>query len=517
MTTDLPLPQALPAAQPRPSSGWWERMAHACVRIPTRWYLVAMVALQIVLHVPFLSMPPLGQHTWRQVSWAAPARNYYEENGRFFYPQEDVRIAPEDRGYMYHEFPLLFWLIGQSYRVTGEHEINGRLMMLGMAVVLLLASYRLIKVLGYPETTARWFVFFLGGAPEFFYYAITLEANLPALAWFVLGLTLLVPALRSMRPDWQFWAGMGLILLATLSKQTFLFFGLPILFLFAYRYFRQRSRAMLWSFVAAGLIFLAAHGAIYRHTLFLYNQAPPERQVYWEKKATPPPHSWSEAWQDVTPALTLWIPQLYVNGAATPLFIAGLWVLAVRRRNNGEQRGFWLCWLASLAIFCGVFLIRLREHEYYLTPLLMLTAFASAVGTEWLTSIPKVRWIALGFIVLVPVIMAGRIYPRWTIHTQVPDELLHHAGEVQALIPANARIIVVGDPSPYVYLYYLRRKGVNIPARSPARYVKFLTDRGFRWAVSSLSLRDTPHLASFSRIQGQVGRFRVIRIIPPSQ
>ncbi|MFI5399946.1 MAG: ArnT family glycosyltransferase [SAR324 cluster bacterium] len=473
------------------------------------------MALQIVLHLPFLSLPPLGQHTWRQVMWAAPARNYYEEHGRFLFPQADVRIAPQDPGYLYHEFPLLVWLIGQSYRLTGEHEINGRLTMLVMGMVLLLASYRLMKVLGYSETTARWFVFFLAGAPEFFYYSITLEANLPALAWFVLGLTLLLPALRMGRPNWQYWAGMGLILLATLSKQTFLFFGLPVAYLFAYHYPRERRRAMLWSMVLAGLIVLVAHALIYRHTLSLYNHAPLERQAYWERKATPPPHSWSEAWNNLKPALTLWIPQLYINAAATPMFIAGLWVLAKRRRNNWEQRGFWLCWLASLAIFCVVFEIRLREHEYYLTPLLLLTAFASAVGAQWLASIPRVRWIALGFMVLVPVIMAGRIYPRWTIDVQVPDELLHHADELQALIPANARIIVVGDNSPVIYLYYLHRKGVSILPRSSTKYVRFLKGQGFNWAVSSLSLKAAPYLGRFSRIQGQIGRFRVIRIVQP--
>jgi 4-amino-4-deoxy-L-arabinose transferase-like glycosyltransferase len=490
---------------------WLDRAAAAIGRWSPRRFFALLIAAQALLHIPVFPLPPMGQHTWRQMMWAAPARNWAEEGGRFFYPQHDVRVAADDKGYLYHEFPLLFWLIGQSYRVTGMHDINGRLLLFGVGIVLLIGAYALAKALGHSELRARWFTFFLWGSPWFFYYSVTLESSLPALAWFVVGLTALVPSLREGSIGWKFWIGMALITVGTVSKQTFLFFGLPVAFLFLYYFPRHRRFAVFGAGFAALLLFGAIHAAIYHHTLTLYEQAPIERQVYWELSSVPPPHSWAEAWHALIRPLMTWIPELFINTAALPFFAAGLVWAWTRREPSWERRGFWLAWTVSLLLFCATFLTRLRDHEYYLTPIVMLTALLSAGGAEGWFAARRLRWLAVVLVVLVPVVMVDRVHQRWTVNRQVPVELLEHAAELQRLIPPDARVVVVGDRSPLVYLYYLHRKGVSMRYDEESELPRLMR-YGFRWAVSSRPLDAAPVLARAGTVVGQVGRFTVLRL-----
>ena len=44
---------------------------------------------------------------------------------------------------------------------------------------------------------------------------------------------------------------------------------------------------------------------------------------------------------------------------------------------------------------------------------------------------------------------------------QVPDEL-YHTEQINSYIPKDEMVLIFGDKSPVIYLYYLNRKGVVI-------------------------------------------------------
>ena len=62
--------------------------------------------------------------------------------------------------------------------------------------------------------------------------------------------------------------------------------------------------------------------------------------------------------------------------------------------------------------------------------------------------------------------MIGRVYHRWVYTKQVPDELLYSSEIFRAEIPEKKQIIVHGDGTPGVYLYFLNRKGVSVDLHS---------------------------------------------------
>ena len=97
------------------------------VNLKIKYFLFIVVLVQFVLHIPIFNLPPMGQHVWRQVMGLSMANNYYQEDLNFLESAQDIRIGEDDRGLVYTEFPLIYWLIGKSYHAFGFSHINGRL------------------------------------------------------------------------------------------------------------------------------------------------------------------------------------------------------------------------------------------------------------------------------------------------------------------------------------------------------------------------------------------------------
>ena len=57
---------------------------------------------------------------------------------------------------------------------------------------------------------------------------------------------------------------------------------------------------------------------------------------------------------------------------------------------------------------------------------------------------------------LMPLVMIGRVSHRWIDNKQVPDELLYSSHLFQKIIPKNDKIMVFGDNTPVVFLYYIK-------------------------------------------------------------
>ena len=145
------------------------------VNLKIKYFLLIILLVQFILHIPIFNLPPMGQHVWRQVMGLSMANNYYQEDLNFLESAQDIRIGEDDKGLVYTEFPLIYWLIGKSYHVTGFSHINGRLTAFLFSILLIFSSYNLVKLFKYDEVFCRWFVFFLSFTPFFFYYSPNLN------------------------------------------------------------------------------------------------------------------------------------------------------------------------------------------------------------------------------------------------------------------------------------------------------------------------------------------------------
>ncbi len=479
----------------------------------TRRFLLTIVVIQILFHLPIISLPPMGQHTWRQVMGTATARNFYDDNNSFFYPSQDVRIAPEDRGVIYIQLPLLSYITGLTYRITGFSYVNSRAVMLLMGIFLIFGSYKFIRSLGANEARARWFTFFLSFSPYFFYYSITVSPNMPALTWFIWGIALIIPRLEEQSWNWKFWLGILFITIGTLSKATYLFFGLPVAYLFLVQLKQDRNYKFLLVTLASFLIVIVPNILIYFHARNLYDLAPYERHKY----AVLAPKYFPESWHDITatlrPGIFDWFLQMHVNVMTLPFFLVGCYAALKNKRWRSKQGQFWVMWMTGFLIFAVFFFTQFREHAYYLTPLLIFAAMGTTYGMEISLRKGKFRHLICVLLICVPIVMVGRVGHRWLWAKQVPEEFLYKLEDIQKAIPVNERVLVFGDKSPVVYLYYLHRKGVSLNTSVSKEMIKEYYDYGFRYIVSEIPLSNIPAFKGLPMNKvTRVGNFGIFRI-----
>ena len=87
--------------------------------------LLVYFAVNCLVHLPFLNLPPSGSHVWRQCNTLGMARNFAEESMAITEPRIDRRN--ESNGITGSHFPLFEWQLAGLYKIVGEHYIVARL------------------------------------------------------------------------------------------------------------------------------------------------------------------------------------------------------------------------------------------------------------------------------------------------------------------------------------------------------------------------------------------------------
>ena len=475
------------------------------------WIMIA----QFLLHLPIFSLPPMGQHVWRQVIAHSQARNYFEEGNEFLYPTLDVRFSSDDKGIIYKEFPLMYWLTGPSYKITGFHQANARLTQFFAGLLLLFGAFRIARALGATETQQKWYVFFLGGSPYFFYYSVTFMPDVPAMACFLIGISMLLPYLRTRKNQIEFWLGLPVLALALLFKGVWLFFGLVIAQLFLESYFKFKEKKIFLISIASGAIILLPMALQMNHQAELAALAPMERGgeaiLSYSREM---PESWLKFFQIMQAAMGTWFLQLYVNLAAVPMFFVGLYT-AIKSRSylKTENGRFWFSWFISFFIFFLAFFYHFHaDGGYYSTPILPFAAWFSTMGATLYLERPRWRKAIIILACILPTVMIFRVEARWHRNAQVPIELRTHASEITNLIPKDGRVLVVWDQNYSVALYYIKRKGYTWPYSLSRQQLIGFKNRGIGWILFFRENGEIPAWPEMIELKGEVGRYQVYKI-----
>ena len=91
--------------------------------IPTKYFLLLGIGLYLILHLPFVNLPPTGNHVWRQSNSLAIAKNYYEDGLNIIEPKIDKRY--DGSGVTGTNFPLYEWVLAVNYKIWGfSHAVQ---------------------------------------------------------------------------------------------------------------------------------------------------------------------------------------------------------------------------------------------------------------------------------------------------------------------------------------------------------------------------------------------------------
>lgn len=317
MTAPPAHPESRPLLAPRRT---W-RPSHALL-------VILLIALAPRLY--HLGALPIGVHSWRQSDTAAVARNYYESDYRFAFPQIDWgRPAP---GYVEMEFPLYPFVAAVGYAIAGGvQEWIPRLLAVCGSLLGLIFFHRLVAE-EVDEKMANWAALIFAVLPLNIYYSRTIMPEAWMLASGIAGVYFFARWSRrppDSRGDLDLIFSWLFITLSCLMKLPMLHIGLPLLYLAWRRHgFRLFGNANLWLY---GVSVLSCVALWYLHAWWI-------RKTYLLSFGI----GGSGKWADLSPLMTAeffetvlleHIAKGHLTLLGLPLLLAGL--VMARRGQKG--------------------------------------------------------------------------------------------------------------------------------------------------------------------------------------
>ncbi|NND08898.1 MAG: hypothetical protein HKN87_21205 [Saprospiraceae bacterium] len=419
--------------------------------------------------------PPQSIHQWRQADCLSLTMNYYQDGNPFFQPSMHY-LGIDGTGKTVSEFPILYYLVGKIWTITGKEVWVYRLMVLLLFLIGLLALMKTIEV-EIENSVAGIFVgLLLFTSPVLVYYGGNFLMNIPAFSFACLGL-------------YQFFkfkaSGMhrhlGLLLffftLAGLLKVSALLSFVAICLVYLIDVMRLRSKhhrifqgtwkeglGLLSVFVISYMWVRYAQGYNAQHTggIFLIGILP----------------IWDLSYETIAKTYE-YVADRFIWDYFMPyiekfLAICAIIVLIFYRGIESSVRFiFGMMCIGALA-FIVLFFEALMHHDYYiidlymLVPILLLATFMVVKA-----KVPLLyrSWILVGFLIWMTVrsfqFAQDRLYERydfqgWRNHDH--REVFHAFTELEPTlqklgIEPDDRVLSLSDYSINITLYLMNRKG----------------------------------------------------------
>lgn len=493
-------------------------------RLP-RWFWPLLIGLNFLLHAPFFQLPPSSLHVWRQCNTMAVARNFYEESMDILKPRVDRRNATD--GVTGMQFPSYEWLVAGGYQLFGFHEALPRLLNWVIYMLGVVAFYHLVKQMSGIVWVGAVGAWGLAWSPELFYHGINalpdvlaLTASIAGLFWF--------GRWRESRQVSYLMLSLLAVTLGGLTKLQYLVVGFPIA-VFVLRDLLQRrySWVELCELLSYAIVAVGVTLAWYAYALRLIARSGLTDFGLETRPAT-----------DVATALFILqrnlisdLPEVLLGYGSLLLFVVGLWRLVRHAPFWHPWFGPGLAWGLALLAYYFIELNQMRNHAYYLLPLLPVLLLLAAWGGAWLQRFPRARPLLLVALLVQPLWAVARIdWGRWVHHSpDVPLELFNPASRaaLEKATPAGALCVVGPDDSGCIDFYFLHKKGFGfdqpgqltaIGYTSGHPYLADCVAEGARYLYinDTTSLRDARVLPYLDREITRVGNFRVWALRTPA-
>lgn len=480
--------------------------------------LLVLLSLQVLLHLPFLNLPPCSIHVWRQCNTLAVSRNFYEEDNRILLPRVDRR--GDQSGVTGMSFPAYEWLLAQVYQFAGTENAVHRGFSLLISLITLLAAAACFRCLSESPWLGVAGAWVIAWSPEFFYHSINALPDVLALA---AAFSFLWAGLvwRKKRTLILQVVALLLLTLAGLIKMQYGLFGvfLGALLLHDHLHVRpfRRIHSAVW--LLGGSISFFTVLVWYR-----YANALTEASLLTDFVLTiRPVTALSEAAGIVLKNTLSDLPELMLNYANTIFFLIGLWVFIAFKNQRGDWR--WPLLAAGIVqlIWYMLMLEQMRVHQYYLLPFLLISTLVVLIGIRY---IDQTKWAVLLPILLLiqPALASARILPaRWLkSDLGIPAEFADpvQLKTLQDNIPDPQHVIAGPDRSGCIWLYFLHAKGFTFDetrqlfeADADGPDLERYTRQGARWLVTQEGeLTEVEAERHNLVIHARAGRFEVYRI-----
>ena len=501
-------------------------------------YSIAVISALILLlsylydYPEILTKRPQGPHQWRQTDCLAFTASYYHNEAKFFQPRI-YNLLNDNKGETAAEFPVLYYLIAQLWKIFGKHEWIFRLLNYGFTFLALIAMLKWFEKILKDSFWSIWSVLLLFTSVLYVYYTLNFLPNIPAFDLVLIGWYFFY-CYKNDRKDYHLYLSIFLFLVAGLLKisSAISFVALSIIFLMDWTGLsilstKEKIFPRPLKFVIPAMLALASWLAWYLYALF-YNKTGNSGTMLlgiWPIWVLD-----REEIRNIIEAIrVLWFEDFYypVTQFMLILMFAGIMVMIRKTRLS----------LGSITVLLGfgflsyiiLWFYALQYNDYYFIDLLILSVFVLLtffdavmqykIGQILLNSY-LIRAIALLLLVLNINHTTQRMkvrYEGW-LNNLHKNELYGYEDIEQYLdslgISRDQKIISANDPTDNASLYLMDRKGWSKYETNMKDSLKIVQriQQGAGWLTLSHDFEGPEYSHWNYFIKEQVGQHRNLKI-----
>ncbi len=456
--------------------------------------LILIVALSTLMHFKHFSKDLMSIHVWRQTQTQSNIVNFYEEDMNIFNPRRNDRGSGD--GIYRMEFPVMQWIIACFYKIFGNSIIITRVFMFIVGLLTTLGLYKLLINLFNNEILAVLGAWTITFSPGFFYYTINPLPDFFALCCAIWGLVFFFRWYNKKNVFSLVLSGFFLALSA-LSKLPFIiYFIIPLIYFFeVLRKGGIKKKELINLTIALVLIIFPL--AWYIVVVPQWGGNVIVKGIFDSEE------TFVQILDYMQHHLISALPEMHLNYASVPFFIAGFYFLFKNKAYKNEKFLLMLT-LSIVVLLYFVFEINAitKVHDYYLFPFYPLLFILVAYGAYHLLQQKKgIRYVAVVCLLVLPFTCFIRMKTRW--NPELPGfnkDLLVYKNELRDAVPKEALVVAGNDISHYIFFYYIDKKGWGFNNDElTAEKLKTMIEEGAKYLYV-----DSENIRSNSNIMGLV-------------
>ncbi len=417
---------------------------------------VYLFLLNLLLHLPFVQLPPVGNHMWRQCNTIAVAKNFAFEDNSIIYPRIDRRN--ETNGITGMPFPLYEWTLGVGIKLFGFSNLLVRLYSLLISTFALFSIYLISLYITKVKFWAWCSSLLLFSLPEFYYHSINALPDVLAMVFALYSLYYWLKIkehLNSLNESKNkliilFFYALLTSTLAGLIKIQFLIIPFSTVILF------YKSKKNTFYVVLSLLLAFLINILWYYYAINLTKSNNLKEFGLWLK-----PITIKEGIQSIIQNIVSDTPELLIGW---PLFLFLIYLIfkTFKKIQLNPYNKIGILWFIFFIVFYFFGIERMKNHAYYFMVLLPLIVMFS-IHLFRLKAIKKQYIYFILFMNFTWTIL--RIVPNnWiNIEKQLPKEFTEkkYLDEFKSYIKPGDRVFIGPDKSGCIYFYFTNTKGFS--------------------------------------------------------
>ena len=196
-------------------------------------FILSFMIMTIIFYDSVLDKGPLNKHVWRQTDCLSMTHHYMIGNDLFYPEMHTLRSDDYTKGLSAGEFPILYYIVGNVWKLTGESYLVYRITYLIIMFFGLFALFKSLQLLFKDVFWSLTLSLFLFTSPVFAFYGVSFLTDVPALCFTLIGLYFILlhnleRSIRYLYIGFFFIALAGLLKISSLIAFMFLIFILVL-------------------------------------------------------------------------------------------------------------------------------------------------------------------------------------------------------------------------------------------------------------------------------------------------